>query len=229
MLKFLFFLLFLSFTQALYAQGHSYFQACFTNKSIARSASKEITFIKNKSDRIKLVGKCLDFYVEKVREELYTKFLQVKFGGLYQLSSSKVEEQKQCKLELIKLQRSKGNDTDYQVGSRLKLSKTNHKSLQTSSMNIYISDGMDGGMDIDGERYRIKCRVTNMGYSLEISSSSPNISLSTSRFVAIGQSIELGNFVQQVNDQKNKISINSGIKSVSKLGNEYSSIKLRAR
>lgn len=217
------------FNSSVYAQNSTYFQACFNNKSIATSAIKEINFIKNKTDKIKLVGNCLDFYIDSTREELYTKFIQVKFLGLYKLSSLKNSKAKQCKLELITIENKKMNSTKLGATKRIKLHKQNDKSNSTTSMSIYISQGTTGSMIVDDEKLSIDCRVTNSGYNLEIKTSSPQVSLNTSRFIPYGQSIELGTFVQNINDKKKEISLSQGVQLQNKNGIKYSSIQLRAK
>lgn len=96
-------------------------------------------------------------------------------------------------------------------------------------MNIYISQGDKGSMIIDQERLTIKCRVTNTGYNLYIESTSPLVSLSTSRFLNFGGSIELGSFIQNINNKKNKLSLSNGVNYNTQKGKKISSITLRAK
>lgn len=212
-----------------YGQNHSYFHACFSSKSVARSALTEISFIKAKEDRIKTQGHCVDFYINKVREELYTKFLQVKFGGKYKLSNSMPSDTKQCKLELIKDEVTSGDNNTFKIGTRVKLNKQNNKSKSRSAMSIYISHGTTGAMVVDNERYTIACKVTGAGYNLTIKTTSPDITLSTSRFVPFGGSIELGDFIQNSTDKLNEVSTKRGIKKGKVTNKKYSSIKLVAK
>lgn len=228
MLKIIFFT-FALISSVASGQDNVYFQACFPNQSIARSAIKEISFIKNKTDKIKSLRDCIDFYVASSRELLYTKFLQVKFSGQYKLSSLKNVQLKQCKLELITVENSTIINTKVGLSKGAKASQQNNKNTKKTSMNIYISEGNIGSMNIDQERLTIKCRVTNTGYSLEIKSTSPLVSLSTSRFLNFGSSIELGSFLQDINIKKNKLSLSNGVNYNTQKDKKFAAITLRAK
>lgn len=212
-----------------FAQENEYFQACFTDKSIARMAIKEIKFIKNKTDKIKLDGKCIDFYIAKIRAPVYTKFIQVKFLGLYELSSLHSSQAKQCKLELTTIKKSNLNKTKLGFSKNVNLEAKNDHSNITTSININISQGTTGSMIVDSEKLSIKCRVTSAGYNLEIETSSPLLSLSTSRFINYGQSIDLGSFVQDIYNKKKELFISKGIQYKKEFGTKYSSIILKAK
>ncbi len=223
------FLNFAFLSSVAFGQENVYLHACFTNKSIARSAIKEISFIKNKTDKIKLLRNCIDFYIGSNREQLYTKFLQVKFMGQYKLSSLNNAQPKQCKLELVTVEKSDIKNTKLGISNSAQFLKQKNVKNKTSSMNIYISQGDKGSMIIDQERLTIKCRVTNTGYNLYIESTSPLVSLSTSRFLNFGGSIELGSFIQNINNKKNKLSLSNGVNYNTQKGKKISSITLRAK
>lgn len=225
--KFILFFLLLS-SQAL-AQSHSYFQACFSSNTNAKKALEEVKFIKNKADRIKQVNRCLEFYTETSREELYQKFLLIKFQGQYRLSSSTQPSSRQCKLELIKVSKGQHEKDQISLGQRNNLHSRQRNSNQTSAMSIYISEGTTGSMMINSEKLTIHCRVNHSGYELEIAATSPELSLKTSRFLPFGQSIELGDFIQKIDNKKSKLSSQQGIEYSKADANKYSSIKLRAK
>lgn len=229
MSQIIFYFIILVFVIPVKADDKVYFQACFNEKKLASSAYKEISFIQNKSDKIKTVGKCIDFYIDQTREGLYQKFLQVKFMGQYNLSSSETsQDERQCKLEIIETQKLLRNNLIIETSKNHLLSQSNRNKNLISTMNMYISHNMSGSMIIDNESIKIHCRVVKNGYNLKISANSDNFTLETSRYISKGSIIDLGDFIQDLDNKNKELSLSKGIKLNDSIGSKYSSIKIKA-
>lgn len=226
-MKFIWLLLFI--TTSSFGQNQVYLQACFNTIALAKSAHKEVNFIKNQNDKIKYSANCLEFYVDSVREELYTKFLQIKFGGQYRLSSSTMISEKQCNLEIKKIEDLNSNQNNFKISNQANISNTKESKLVESTMTLIISDGLEGTLIIDSLSLQVLCKVKTDGLSLDFTYVSTSENLTTNRYVAFNQTIDLADFVQNIQDKNNSISTITGINKNNKLIKKFIAIKLKAK
>lgn len=218
----------LYFSSITYADDVVFFQTCFHGKSEAQNALQEVSFIKNRNDKIARSNNCLDFYISKKREELYLKYLKIKFQGLYTLKSTSSDaDQRQCNIEVIKVKKVKIHSKTASTIQTIHLSKdSNYKNIETK-MTLKILHNTSGMINFEHQSINVHCKITRTGYNLKISSNSPDFKIETSRFVNIGSTIELGDFIQKIDEKNSELSISKGIRYQDRLGKKYTSVKLK--
>jgi hypothetical protein len=197
-----------------------YLKPCFSSDQIANAAKSKLNFIKANSDKIQVLGNCLDILTVERRRKLYLSYLTQNFGQ-YDLQSIKP---KQCRLELIKETYKTSHSLSGKVNSqKLGLLKEIQKSKSTSTSSLIMSSGSNQTLSIkrsrliklnnqiqiinESDSVQIECIVSQKGYHVKISSNDQENTLITSLFIKPNEIYDLGGLNNSKKDDKKQVGL----------------------
>lgn len=222
---------------------NTYISPCFPNSAQAQRALRKIEFIKAPVDKIKRDNNCIEILTFKRREELFRSYLSQNFR-FYKMRDKNLGVPKTCHLELIKTTYSNLKNQDIKFGSRNKAQLYKEKNKKVSSSQIIVQSGKSASIGAsetkrilllnnlqevqDNTTLKINCTVVQKGYQIKIDSTDPKNSISTSRFLKFGESIELGALNNSESSDSKDIDL-SGLKKVDYQQNGLTTFRLRAK
>jgi hypothetical protein len=226
----MFILFFVSFfTISLHAEEGYYFQACFPSPELNQMAIKEIKFIQHSQDKVKVTQSCLDFYVFQNRQELYQKFLLTKFGANVKFDHSTSKSPSECNLEISIDTVADNNNNKGQLNNAITLKQEKIKSHKEQKIQVVVADGFNTTLQAEEDILSITCKKQAGSFKLDITSLSPSYKINTSRQVTPGQSIELADFVQKLQEEKRKVSLQQGLTHSNTTGRKVINIRIMAK
>lgn len=194
---------------SLYASG--LIEACFKDNNTAKTALKDVQFLKVPQDNFKINGNCINISTDPLRVDLYKKYLyrsyQVKLYDFAETISKN-----ECHLIIRKVINLNNQNNSAGVKHQ-KAALIQKNSIRTSEQKtkMVLMEGLTGSFDYNGSKYQIKCSKTGKGYNIEISANSPNLSFNTRRYIETGKEIELGEIISHAAGEEKDINLNNGV------------------
>ena len=163
---------------------------------------------------------CLEIELSNQRKELVEKFLYAKYRNLNvygddNLNLQQIKENKTCKIQLIKKEISNPTKKEYGLGSKNKLASSTAKEESSSVMEMVLTQGLRGRLQMDDEEMEIGCKELGNGkYQIEIFIKSGienhTSQLSSSVIVDSNSLFEIGSVVRDLKKGDQKISSSDG-------------------
>jgi len=163
---------------------------------------------------------CLEIELSDHRRELVEKYLYAKYKNLHVYGDSTpnlmlIKENKTCKIQLIKKAMGGPSAQEYKLGRKTKLESSTSKEESTSVMEMLLTQGLRGKLQMDNEEMEINCKELGNGkYQIEIFVKSGNENqtsqLSSSVIVDSDSPFEIGSVVRDLKKGDQKISLDEG-------------------
>lgn len=212
------------FITDLYAQD-IYQQYCLSDSKNAKSLLLKLNSIKLPAESVSSSGHCIDLFIFAKRENLYHKYIKLNFpSAKYMISEN---ENKICKIEILKTLKAKENTSNLVVNHSSKIQSIQRSENILSTTQLNIQNGKTGSFQAELNHFLINCQVKQNLYSLDIKLSDPKINLSTSAVLKVNQTFDLGSFNDRVNKEKLKLGLPLNISSQQSLNGYSYKIRLR--
>ncbi len=189
-------------------------QFCFPMNDVL-GAKKHLNLVELPSDNLKIYKNCLIANLDARREELYVKFLRMKYrnfttGGSH-LPSGEIS-QDMCNINSKILINKSSKNKMRRIGGKLIVSDSNSSNVSTQSTSIKTMFNKKARFKIGKGDMFVTCKKSgSLYYQLDIDIASSKIVLSTSVRVKKGEELKIGELIYK-NESKNKnINIKSGL------------------
>ena len=163
---------------------------------------------------------CLEIELSNQRKELVEKFLYAKYRNLNvygddSLDLNLIKENKTCKIQLIKKGTSTPSQQEYMLGTKNKLASSTSKEESSSVMEMVLTQGLRGRLQMGDEEMEISCKELGNGkYQIEIfvksGAENKTSQLSSSVIVDSNSPFEIGSVVRDLKKGDQKISLSDG-------------------
>jgi hypothetical protein len=212
------------FSQAQEEKG--YLRICMPNPTYGMMAYEKMQYLVARVDKVDLDGKCIDIYTPERRKFIFKKFFRVKYNRLFTIEGdtqrSVASSIRQCQFKVTRMGKENINSRNLEISRRSRFQDSIKKGSSKTVSSLIVGDGMEGTIQVDGERVTLGCRVLNTGYNVTIrlesiqredntlTSDSTTLGLSTTRFLSKGQQVELGSVVKNLKNDGHSINIPVG-------------------
>jgi len=163
---------------------------------------------------------CLEIELSEHRKELVEKFLFAKYRNLNvygddTINVMLIKENKTCKIQLIKKALSTPSQQEYSLGAKNKLASSSAKEESSSVMEMVLTQGLRGRLQMGDEEMEISCKELGNGkYQIEIfvksGAENKTSQLSSSVIVDSNSPFEIGSVVRDLKKGDQKISLSDG-------------------
>ena len=212
---------------SLHAQ-ETYLQFCLSSSEQANQALRKIAFLKAQNDYVGQDGRCLDIKTEKRREDLYHKIMRQKYGIVASsnfIGTSSIPDR--CNFLVKRIKQSNSNDSDINFKtSGINANNTRGNSRSVTNQSLVVDVGREASLSVNNNTLKLKCSKTGNGYSVDISLGTTDSSLTTSRYLSKGMTIDLGGVVESIKGNNKTIGINEGFNSNNESQNSVEKVYL---
>lgn len=204
-------LLFLGFlSQAFASEDVGSF--CFERTTPVIKVEASISFLQTGNDKIQIRKdeNCLDVYSSTDRLKLYEKMIYKNFSPISAGLTESLNDgfANQCRIELKEIKATSINETVARLGNNSKL-KTAEKDAQNSTRSeLLMTSGKRSILTAGDVNLFIECvKTKNEIYQLAFSLSDISGSIQTNVEVRVGEVVDLGGIVKELNEKSKTIGV----------------------
>ncbi len=207
--------------------SQSFQSYCFPKSVNLNQAEKFAKDVLTSTDKIikNKVLNCLEIQVDESRVELVEKYL----SSRYQVHTNFKKNPSSCDMEIIEISKIEKQRDTIDIGRKSNISRTNDFGDNKTVSVIKTLEGKWSTIQMNDTSVDIKCEKRGSSFEIEVRIDSEKGFLSTSSQVRVGEILDLGAIVKEINERDKSISLDKGLSKSKTIGTERKTYQLIVR
>jgi hypothetical protein len=191
---------------------------CFNSDVSLNEVRSYLEVMLTPNDKVAQEGaNCLEVTVSVNRTPLIYKWLKKKYPVRSQNRRRRSNQEngvtKNCRLQVERLSRGKAVIDESSIGKGTRINKTTQRSSAKSLSSLLLGQGFSGAIRVNDRQVFLTCKSGGNGfYTIQVSLSEQNSSLSTIVQLRTGQKTNIGRIVEDLTNREKSLGLPSGIK-----------------
>ncbi len=207
--------------------SQSYQSYCFNRSVNLNEAERFVKNILTPSDKVRknTALNCLEILIDSERVELVEKYL----SSRYQTHTNFQQIQSSCDMEITEISVVNKQTDTVKIGRSNNIKRSNENNNNKTVSSIKTMTGKWSSIEMYDSSVDIKCDKRGVSYDIEVRIGSANGFLSTSRNVRVGETLDLGAIIKDINEKNKSVSIDQGLVNSKTNGQDRKTYQLTIR
>lgn len=186
---------------------------CFERSVSLSEAKSYVKGILNNQDQVGLRESmhCLEIPLEEARVNLVHTYLNRRYQHVSLVGEQAPVSRVECQMEITESENRNEITNEAGLGKRTVLKRGNLQESSGTVSSMRLGEGRWGSLEINGTQVDLRCLKRGARWDIEVRMVSPKGFISTALEVAVGQEIDLGQTVQDLNNKNREISTQTGV------------------